>query len=295
VSTYLGDFRLGDTFDFGFTTVDSTGLADANVVKVGPTGAGIAQTARDIGLSVITASVTNDVGITQAAADKVWATTTRALTDKLGFSLSAAGIQAIWDALTSALTTAGSVGKLIVDNLNAAISAVKAQTDKFAFTVANQVDANVLDWKSAVAPAMTGDAYARLGAPAGASTAADIAAVQADTTNIKTRLPTTLVSGHMDSSIQACGVSVIDAAALATDAAQEIATNVGAYVVEGSLTLTQFLRLCGAAAGGRRQGLGRRDVHHHHPQRHRHRERDRRDGRRERQPYRCHPHAVVRC
>jgi hypothetical protein len=35
--------------------------------------------------------------------------------DKVGYSLSSAGIQAIWDALTSALTTAGSVGKRIVD------------------------------------------------------------------------------------------------------------------------------------------------------------------------------------
>jgi len=42
--------------------------------------------------------------------------------DKTGYSLSAAGIQAIWDALTSALTTVGSIGKLIVDNLNATIS-----------------------------------------------------------------------------------------------------------------------------------------------------------------------------
>jgi hypothetical protein len=42
--------------------------------------------------------------------------------DKTGFSLSAAGVQAIWDALTSALTTVGSIGKLLVDNLNATIS-----------------------------------------------------------------------------------------------------------------------------------------------------------------------------
>lgn len=42
--------------------------------------------------------------------------------DKTGYALSAAGIQAIWDALTSALTTAGSIGKLLVDNINATIS-----------------------------------------------------------------------------------------------------------------------------------------------------------------------------
>lgn len=48
---------------------------------------------------------------------------------KTGYALSVAGVQAIWDALTSALTTVGSVGKLIVDNINATISSVKAKTD----------------------------------------------------------------------------------------------------------------------------------------------------------------------
>lgn len=42
--------------------------------------------------------------------------------DKTGFSLSSAGIQAIWDALTSTLSTANSIGKLLVDNINATIS-----------------------------------------------------------------------------------------------------------------------------------------------------------------------------
>lgn len=60
-------------------------------------------------------------------------------------------------------------------------AAVKVQTDKLVFTVANQVDVNVLDWKSATAPAMTGDAFARLGAPTGASLAADIQEIEAET------------------------------------------------------------------------------------------------------------------
>lgn len=55
------------------------------------------------------------------------------------------------------------------------VAAIKAKTDQLTFTVANQIDANVLDWKSATAPAMTGDAFARLGAPVGASISADIA------------------------------------------------------------------------------------------------------------------------
>lgn len=47
---------------------------------------------------------------------------------KTGYALSAAGIQAIWDALTSALTTVGSIGKLLVDNINATISSRATQT-----------------------------------------------------------------------------------------------------------------------------------------------------------------------
>lgn len=57
------------------------------------------------------------------------------------------------------------------------------------YTVANQVDSNVIDWKGAAAPAMTGDAFARLGAPAGASVSADIAAVKVDTAAILVALP----------------------------------------------------------------------------------------------------------
>lgn len=66
--------------------------------------------------------VTNDVGITQAGADKAWSTAARALTDKAGFSLSAAGILAIWHQLTAAIVTASTIGKLIKDFLDAAIS-----------------------------------------------------------------------------------------------------------------------------------------------------------------------------
>jgi hypothetical protein len=83
--------------------------------------------------------------------------------DKTGYALSSAGIQAIWDALTSALTTIGSIGKLFVDNINATISsrasqtsldtmddfvdtevsAIKGKTDQLTFTKANEIDANV--------------------------------------------------------------------------------------------------------------------------------------------------------
>ncbi len=56
--------------------------------------------------------------------------------DKTGYSLSAAGIQAIWDALTSALITAGSIGKRLADNIDAVLSTRATPA---------QVNAEVLD------------------------------------------------------------------------------------------------------------------------------------------------------
>jgi hypothetical protein len=76
----------------------------------------------------------------------------------------------------------------------AVVDAIKVVTDKFAFTGAGpyEVKADVVDWKGSAAPAMTGDAYARLGAPAGASLSADVAAVKSDTGAILTDTGTTL-------------------------------------------------------------------------------------------------------
>jgi hypothetical protein len=68
--------------------------------------------------------------------------------------------------------------------LDLLIDAIKAKTDSLTFTVAGDVDCNVQTWKGAAAPDMTGDAYARLGAPAGASVSADIAAIEAQTDDI---------------------------------------------------------------------------------------------------------------
>ncbi len=48
--------------------------------------------------------------------------------DKTGYALSAAGVQAIWDALTSALTTVNSIGKRLADDINATISSRSSHT-----------------------------------------------------------------------------------------------------------------------------------------------------------------------
>lgn len=88
--------------------------------------------------------------------------------DKTGYGLSSAAVQAIWDALTTGLTTVGSIGKRLVDYV-------------------------------------TGDIYARLGAPVGVSVSADIAAVQADTDNLQTRIPAALVGGRIVANAEVVG------------------------------------------------------------------------------------------
>lgn len=113
---------------------------------------------------------------------------------------------------------------------------IKTKTDSLTFTVTNQVDSNVLDWKSATAPVMTGDAFARLGSPTGASIAADVAALQADTDNLQTRIPAALVSGRMDASVGAMAADTLTASALAADAVAEIQAGLSTVTAAGIRT-----------------------------------------------------------
>jgi hypothetical protein len=93
-------------------------------------------------------------------------------------TLAASALAAIWDRLTSALTTVGSIGKLLVDNVNATISSRATQTS-----------VDVVD---------------------------DF--VDPEIANIQSRLPAALVSGRMDSSVGAMATGVVTATAIATDA-----------------------------------------------------------------------------
>jgi hypothetical protein len=72
-----------------------------------------------------TVTVTNDVGITQAGADKVWGTAARALTDKAGFSLSAAGVDAVLDEIVDANAPANANSLRETVNVIAAATAGK--------------------------------------------------------------------------------------------------------------------------------------------------------------------------
>jgi hypothetical protein len=109
----------------------ANGQIDANAVKLG----GTTQTGRDIGANVLLSpgtgtgqvdlssgkvllqatqsgvtiptvtSVTNDIGITQTGADKVWGSTTRTLT-----AFSTALAISVWDVLLANISTASSIG-----------------------------------------------------------------------------------------------------------------------------------------------------------------------------------------
>jgi hypothetical protein len=77
-------------------------------------------------------------------------------------------------------------------------------------TTAAQIGVNVVNWKGSAAAAMTGDAFARLGASAGASHAADVAAVKTDTAGIKLKTDN-LPSDPADASDVAAAFSTVNA------------------------------------------------------------------------------------
>lgn len=99
-------------------------------------------------------------------------------------TLNAASITSIWtDTTASDFTAALSIGKSIMNGVSLGTGLTVARctlTDTLTTYTGNTVQ--------------TGDAFARLGAPAGASVSADIAGVQSDTNDIQTRLPAALTA-----------------------------------------------------------------------------------------------------
>lgn len=100
--------------DLSNTTIKTTQKVDVDTIK---TGAVVNAGTVTFPTNATLASTTNITAGTITTATNL--TTNN---DKTGYALSSAGVQAIWDALTSALTTVGSIGKLLVDNIDATIS-----------------------------------------------------------------------------------------------------------------------------------------------------------------------------
>lgn len=85
-----------------------------------------------------------------------------------------------------------------------------------------QLGVNVVNWKGSAAPNMTGDAYARLGAPAGASVSADVAAVKSDTAAV---LLDTGTDGVVVAAASKTGYALATTPPTATQIRQEIDSN----------------------------------------------------------------------
>lgn len=110
--------------------------------------------------------------------------------------------------LPAALTANGNIKASFVELITTALTEGAGGRLKAALTTLLDVASPVL---TAASVNQTGDNYARLGAPAGASVSADVAATKA-------LLPTALVGGRMDASVGAMANGVLTAAAIAADA-----------------------------------------------------------------------------
>jgi len=92
------------------TTVRGEGYVNLRNSASGVTVAGSREGARLDVATIPSATLASTTNITSATG-----ITVATNSDKTGYSLSSAGVQAIWDALTSALTTVGSIGKKLAD------------------------------------------------------------------------------------------------------------------------------------------------------------------------------------
>lgn len=192
------------------------------------------EDAAALGLSRLDATVSSRSS--HSAAD-VWSVATRALTDKAGFSLSAAGVQAVWDALTAALTTVGSIGKRLADNLDATVGSRLASA-------------------SYTAPDNAG--IATIQAAVDTEVAAILAAVDTEVAAVKAQTDQLVFTGgRVDASVGAMQANVLTAAALAVDAVDELLDE---QIGDSTLTMRQALRVLVAGMAGKLSGAATTTV-----------------------------------
>jgi hypothetical protein len=130
-------FRTVDAATGGATNLDATissrtKPADTQAAVTTVTNLTNAPTSGDL-------TATMKTSVTTAASSATPAVT---VSDKTGFSLSTAGILAIWHQLTAAIVTASTIGKLLVDNIDAAISSRNATTPPTVAAIRAEMDAN---------------------------------------------------------------------------------------------------------------------------------------------------------
>lgn len=116
--------------------VDAAGLADANAVKLGPSGSGTAQTARDIGASVVAASVSTG-GITSGSFAAGAIDNAAIATDAIGAAeLAASAVTEIQSGLATASALSSIDGK--IDIIDDVVDAIQAKTGNLPSDPADQ-------------------------------------------------------------------------------------------------------------------------------------------------------------
>ncbi len=136
----VAEVALTDTLT---TYTGNTVQTGDSFARIGAAGAGLTALG-DARLADLDATVSSRSTYAGGAVASVTAAVTVGTNnDKTGYGLSAAAVQAIWDALTSALTTVGSIGKLLATNIDALISSrtKPADTQAAVTTVTNLTNA----------------------------------------------------------------------------------------------------------------------------------------------------------
>lgn len=232
-----GSAASTDTF-LGSEAIAWDGSKRNIAAKADSTGGVALQSGQVVG------SVTSDVGITQAAADKVWNTTSRAITDKAGFSL----------ASSQSFSTSGSVGSVGADVgiTQAAADKVwnttsRAVTDKAGFSLASSQSFSTSGSVGSVAGSVT------VGTNSDKSgyslTSGEHTAIQADSYNaLNQAMPTTPTSGSAFDRIK----SYLNASVAAVKSVTDVFTFTGSDVnasVDGAVVVSGNVTVGGYATG----------------------------------------------
>lgn len=253
-----GDWNVGKT---GYSLTATTGLGNqtANITgnlsgSVGSVTGAVGSVTGSVGsVTGAVGSVTGNVGGSVASVTGAVGSVTSNVNAVLvnGAHGGAAATLTLGGAggLTATHTgnTTGSVGS-VTGAVGSVTGAVGSVTGSVGSVIGN-VGGNVVGSVGSVVghTPQTGDAFARLGAPAGASVSADVAAVKSqtaaievDTADIQSRLPAALVSGRIDASVGAMAANVMTAAAAAADLTTELqsglATAAALATAQGDIT-----------------------------------------------------------
>lgn len=146
--------NVGTTQPLNFTGTGASALVKTDVTDIAT--AAVNTASAQLGVNVVS-QANIDFGALQKASLNA-ATPSVTVSDKTGFSLSTAGILAIWHQLTSAIVTAGSIGKLLLDNIDATISSRTKPAD----TQARVTLVDTVTTYTGNTP-QTGDNFARIG------------------------------------------------------------------------------------------------------------------------------------